>query len=120
MFVPITLNLVAFVSVVDQDVALSASKIERGLVENDYPHIQKISRNVYTDHALIGSPDDRYTTKTMFVVTDGGVMPDSAKDDYLDLYLDGRGIRSLSRGRVQNVGDYFYFASSGARHLGRN
>ena len=86
---------------------LSASKFERGLVENDYPYIQKISPNVYTDHALIGSPDDRYTTKTMFVVRDGGVMPDSAKDDYLDLHLGGRGIHSVFRGHVHNVGDYF-------------
>ena len=35
IFVLITLNMVAFVSVVDQNVALSASKFERGLAEGE-------------------------------------------------------------------------------------
>jgi cyclase len=46
----------------------------RGLSEDNFPRVQNIAENVYTYEALTGSPDDRYTTNTMFVVSDEGIL----------------------------------------------
>ena len=56
------------------DVVRTGNPAERGLTEEDFPRIQQLADNVYTYEALTGSPDDRYTTNTMFVVTDDGVL----------------------------------------------
>lgn len=55
-------------------VVRTASPPERGLTEDDFPRVQQISPAVYTFEALTGPPDDRYTTNSMFVVTDDGVL----------------------------------------------
>ena len=57
-----------------QDVARTANPLERGLGEDDFPRVQRLSPNVYTYEALTGRADDRYTTNTMFVVTGDGVL----------------------------------------------
>lgn len=57
-----------------QDVARAFTLEGRGLTEDDFPRVQKIANNVYTYEALTGSPDDRYTTNTMFVVSEEGVL----------------------------------------------
>lgn len=56
------------------DVVRTASPTERGLAESDFPRVQKIASGVYTFEALTGPADDRYTTNSMFVVTDDGVL----------------------------------------------
>jgi len=56
------------------DVVRTASPAERGLTEEDFPRVQQLAENVYTYEALTGPPEDRYTTNTMFVVTDDGVL----------------------------------------------
>ncbi len=57
-----------------QDVVRTASPAERGLAEQDFPRIQRLAADIYTYEALTGSPDDRYTTNSLFVVTDAGVL----------------------------------------------
>lgn len=57
-----------------QDVVRTADPVERGLSEADFPRVQRLASNVYTYEALTGSPDDRYTTNSMFVVTAEGVL----------------------------------------------
>ena len=57
-----------------QDVVRTSNPAERGLGEADFPRVQKIAENIYTYEALTGSPDDRYTTNTMFVVSNDGVL----------------------------------------------
>lgn len=56
------------------DVRRTSSPAERGLTEDDFPRIQRVAEDVYTYEALTGPADDRYTTNTMFVVTDDGVL----------------------------------------------
>ena len=52
----------------------TSSPYERGLADTDFPRVTKIATGVYTFEALTGSPDDRYTTNSMFVITDDGVL----------------------------------------------
>jgi glyoxylase-like metal-dependent hydrolase (beta-lactamase superfamily II) len=77
-----------------QDVVRTSNPLERGLGEDDFPRVQKIARNVYTYEALTGRPDDRYTTNTMFVVTDDGV-----------LVADGQGNPDATRLLVEAIGE---------------
>lgn len=56
------------------DVVRTASPTERGLAESDFPRVQKLADGVYTFEALTGPADDRYTTNSMFVVTEDGVL----------------------------------------------
>ena len=56
------------------DVVRTASPAERGLTEADFPRMQRIADGVYTYEALTGSPDDRYTTNSLVVVGDDGVL----------------------------------------------
>ncbi len=77
-----------------QDVVRTSNPLERGLGEDDFPRVQEIARNVYTYEALTGRPDDRYTTNTMFVVTDDGV-----------LVADGQGNPDATRLLVEAIGE---------------
>ncbi len=77
-----------------QDPIRTSNPLERGLGEDDFPRVQKIADNVYTYEALTGRPDDRYTTNTMFVVTDEGV-----------LVADGQGNPDATRKLVAAIGD---------------
>lgn len=52
----------------------TVSPTERGLSESDFPRVQNIADGVYTFEALTGPADDRYTTNSMFVITDAGVL----------------------------------------------
>lgn len=70
----LTLLLYSAQPVSAQDVIRTANPAERGLTAEDFPRIQQLAENVYTYEALTGPPDDRYTTNTMFVVTDDGVL----------------------------------------------
>ena len=77
-----------------QDPIRTSNPLERGLGEDDFPRVQKIADNVYTYEALTGRPDDRYTTNTMFVVTDEGV-----------LVADGQGNPDATLNLVAAIGD---------------
>ena len=57
-----------------QQAVHSSDLLQRGLSEADFPRVQKIAENVYTYEALTGNPDDRYTTNTMFVVSEEGIL----------------------------------------------
>lgn len=69
------------------DEAPTASKVrsphpaDRGLTEADFPRVQEIAPAVYTYEALTGPPNDRYTTNTMFVVTNEGVLVADGQGD---------------------------------------
>lgn len=52
----------------------TSSPEERGLTEADFPRVQQIAAGVYTYEALTGSEDDRYTTNSLFVVSEHGVL----------------------------------------------
>lgn len=56
------------------DVVRTASPAERGLTEADFPRTKALAPGVYTFEALTGPPDDRYTTNSLFVITDDGVL----------------------------------------------
>jgi cyclase len=59
---------------VGQDLIRTATPSVRGLTEADFPRVKEIVPDVYVYEALTGPPDDRYTTNSMFVVTEGGVL----------------------------------------------
>jgi glyoxylase-like metal-dependent hydrolase (beta-lactamase superfamily II) len=61
--------------------------------ESAFPRIQKIADNVYTYEALVGRPGDRYTTNSMFVVTNEGV-----------LVADGQGSVAETKRMVEEIG----------------
>ncbi len=76
-----------------QDVVRTASPAERGLAEQDFPRIQRLAADIYTYEALTGSPDDRYTTNSLFVVTEAGV-----------LVADGQGNPAETANLVSEIG----------------
>lgn len=69
------------VSAVAQDLIRTATPSVRGLTEADFPRVKEIVPNVYVYEALTGPPDDRYTTNSMFVVTEGGVLVADGQGD---------------------------------------
>ena len=70
----LTLFLWSVPGICAQDVVRTGNPTERGLTEDDFPRVKQLAENVYTYEALTGPADDRYTTNSMFVVTDGGVL----------------------------------------------
>lgn len=52
----------------------TANPADRGLTEADFPRVKRIAPDIYTFEALTGPADDRYTTNSLFVVTDAGVL----------------------------------------------
>lgn len=75
------------------DVVRTASPADRGLTEDDFPRIRQLADGVYTYEALTGSPDDRYTTNSLMVVTGDGV-----------LVADGQGSPAETAGLVSAIG----------------
>ena len=70
-----------------QTLKRTADPHERGYKDSDFPRVQKIAPNVYTYEVVVGSPAERYTTNSMFVVTKDGVLvadgqatPDAVKE----------------------------------------
>lgn len=76
------------------DVQRSSNPVARGLTEADFPRVQTLADGVYTYEALTGPAGDRYTTNTMFVVTDGGV-----------LVADGQGSPEETAALVKAIGN---------------
>ncbi len=74
VFLTVGLVLCVGATALAQAVIRTSNPAERGLGEDDFPRVKRIARNVYTYEALTGPAEDRYTTNTMFVVNDEGVL----------------------------------------------
>jgi len=85
---------VIFGQAASADVQRTSNPIDRGLTEADFPRVQTLAAGVYTYEALTGPADDRYTTNTMFVVTDAGV-----------LVADGQGSPAETAALVEMISD---------------
>jgi glyoxylase-like metal-dependent hydrolase (beta-lactamase superfamily II) len=56
------------------DVIRTADPGARGLAEPDFPRVQEIADGVYTYEQLRSAGEERFTTVSMFIVTDDGVL----------------------------------------------
>src|SRR5262245_27876673 len=99
-----------------QNVVRTANPTARGLTEADFPRVQKVADNVYTYEALRSSGEERFTTVSMFVVTNQGV-----------LVADGQGNVEETQRMVQKIGEitnqpirYVVIASDHGDHTGGN
>ena len=64
----------AAVPIETADVVRTADPATRGFTEADFPRVQEIARDVYTYEALRSAGDERFTTVSLFVVTNEGVL----------------------------------------------
>lgn len=55
-------------------VVRTADPVKRGLAESDFPRVQRLAENVYTYEQLRSAGDERFTTVSLFVVTEAGVL----------------------------------------------
>lgn len=84
----------------DTDVAESAEAIRtadpdaRGYTDADFPRVQEIADGVYTYEQLRSAGDERFTTVSLFVVTDEGVV-----------VADGQGNVEETQRLVDHIGD---------------
>lgn len=88
-----SLVLLSLVAIAHADVVRTSNPAERGLTEADFPRTKELAPGVYAYEALTGPADDRYTTNTMFVVTDEGV-----------LVADGQGSPEETASLVETIG----------------
>src|SRR6185295_11008679 len=70
----VLVSLLLVLSAFAQGLKRTADPRERGYRDSDFPRVQKIASGVYTYEAVVGSPAERYTTNSMFVVTNDGVL----------------------------------------------
>ncbi len=56
------------------DVPRTADPTKRGYTEADFPRVQKLAEGIYTYEALRSAGEERFTTVSLFVVTDEGVL----------------------------------------------
>ena len=52
----------------------TADPVKRGLSESEFPRVQRLSDNVYTYEQLRSAGEERFTTVSLIVVTDVGVL----------------------------------------------
>jgi glyoxylase-like metal-dependent hydrolase (beta-lactamase superfamily II) len=52
----------------------TADPVKRGLSEAEFPRVQRISENVYTYEQLRSAGEERFTTVSLIVVTEAGVL----------------------------------------------
>ena len=76
------------------DVPRTGDPTARGLTEADFPRVQEIGSGVYTYEALRSAGEERFTTVSMFVVTDEGV-----------LVADGQGNVEQTRDLVSSIAE---------------
>jgi len=74
------------------DVPRTADPVARGFSESDFPRVQEIADGVYTYEALRSSGAERFTTVSLFVVTDEGV-----------LVADGQGNPDETRRMIETI-----------------
>ncbi len=81
LVVAVCLTVTFSIHAVGQDVIRTATPSVRGLSEADFPRVKNLAPNVYVYEALTGPSDDRYTTNSMFVVTEDGVLVADGQGD---------------------------------------
>ncbi len=59
---------------VDSELVRTADPFARGYTEEDFPRLRELADGVYSYEALRSAGDQRFTTVSMFVVTDEGVL----------------------------------------------
>lgn len=74
------------------DVPRTADPVARGFSESDFPRVQEIAEGVYTYEALRSAGEERFTTVSLFVVTDEGV-----------LVADGQGNPDETRRMIETI-----------------
>ena len=72
--ISLSLLLLFVVPAYSQALKRTADPKERGYKDSDFPRVQQIAPNVYTYEVVVGRPEERYTTNSMFVVTSEGVL----------------------------------------------
>lgn len=98
------------------DVPRTADPVARGLSESDFPRVQEIAEGVYTYEALRSAGKERFTTVSLFVVTDEGV-----------LVADGQGTPDETRRMIETIAaitdrpvTYVVICSDHGDHTGGN
>ena len=76
-----------------EDVIRTADPYARGYTDDDFPRVQELAPGVYSYEQLRSAGDERFTTVSMFVVTDEGV-----------LVADGQGSPEETRLLVETIG----------------
>lgn len=74
------------------DVVRTADPAARGYTESDFPRVQEIADDVYTYEQLRSAGDERFTTVSMFVVSNEGV-----------LVADGQGSVEETEGLIAHI-----------------
>jgi glyoxylase-like metal-dependent hydrolase (beta-lactamase superfamily II) len=77
----------------EQAFVRSADPVRRGLAETEFPRIQRLAENVYTYEQLRSAGEERFTTVSLIVVTEEGV-----------LVADGQGSIEETRRMVERIG----------------
>src|SRR5262245_16480839 len=70
----VAISLFVVLTAVSQELKRTADPKERGYKDSDFPRGQEVAPDVYTYEVVVGSPQERYTTNSMFVVTSEGVL----------------------------------------------
>src|SRR3954468_8704515 len=70
----VALSVLFTLTAISQGLKRTADPHERGYKDSDFPRVQKIATDVYTYEAVVGSPAERYTTNSLFVVSNEGVL----------------------------------------------
>lgn len=58
----------------EPDIPRTADPVARGLAETDFPRVREIADGVFTYEQLRSAGEERFTTVSLFVVTDEGVL----------------------------------------------
>jgi glyoxylase-like metal-dependent hydrolase (beta-lactamase superfamily II) len=58
----------------EPEIVRTADPARRGLGEEDFPRVQQLAEGVYSYEALRSAGEERFTTVSLFVVTDEGVL----------------------------------------------
>ncbi len=74
------------------DVRRTADPYARGYTDDDFPRVQELAPGVYSYEQLRSAGDERFTTVSMFVVTDEGV-----------LVADGQGSPAETRRMIETI-----------------
>ena len=86
------LAALACVAPADTDPIRTADPYARGYTDDDFPRVQELAPGVYSYEQLRSAGQERFTTVSMFVVTDGGV-----------LVADGQGSPEETRRLVETI-----------------
>jgi glyoxylase-like metal-dependent hydrolase (beta-lactamase superfamily II) len=85
--------LVVSLGLAAQQVVRTGDPVKRGYTESDFPRIQKLAEGVYSYEQLRSAGTERFTTVSLIVVTEDGV-----------LVADGQGSPEETRRLVEEIG----------------